>query len=127
MRAKHLVSVTLTAIVCLAATAASAQTTPAESSSSWPDRTILPIPLSPFEGKIGKDYTQSESAWQQVPTALAGAPNVLIILLDDVGFGQPSTFGGLIPTPSLDKLAGEGIRFNDSTRLPSAVRPARRC
>lgn len=86
--------------------------TAADAAVSWPDRSVLPIPLSPFEGKIGKDYTQSREAWQQVPTAPADAPNVLIILLDDVGFGQSSTFGGLIPTPNLDKLASEGLRFN---------------
>src|SRR5262245_26168169 len=77
-----------------------------------PDRTHLPIPLSTFEGKIGKTYKQSEAAWQNPPTAPAGAPNVLIILLDDVGFGQTSTFGGLIPTPNLDKLASQGLRYN---------------
>ncbi len=76
------------------------------------DRTTLPMPLSPFTGKIGRDYTQSVPAWQQVPTAPAGAPNVLIILLDDVGFGQASTFGGLIPTPNLDRLASEGLKYN---------------
>ncbi|SNT03652.1 sulfatase-like hydrolase/transferase [Pseudomonas segetis] len=78
----------------------------------WPDRSVLPISLSPFKGKIGKDYTQTKDDWQQVPTAPEGAPNVLVVLLDDVGFGQTSTFGGLIPTPNLDKLASEGLKFN---------------
>ncbi len=77
-----------------------------------PDRTKIPMPLSDFEGKIGKTYKESTSAWQHPPIAPAGAPNVLLILLDDVGFGQTSTFGGLIPTPNLDKLAGEGLRYN---------------
>lgn len=80
----------------------------------WPDRTTLPIPLSPFEGKIGKTYKDSESKWQNPVSAPKGAPNVIVILLDDVGFGQTSTFGGLIPTPNFDKLADEGLRF---TRL----------
>lgn len=78
----------------------------------WPDRSVLPIPLSPFTGKLGKDYTQTEDAWQQVATAPKDAPNVLVIMLDDVGFGQTSTFGGLIPTPNLDKLASQGLKFN---------------
>ncbi|WP_010486023.1 sulfatase-like hydrolase/transferase [Pseudomonas sp. S9] len=78
----------------------------------WPDRGVLPISLSPFKGKIGKDYTQTKDDWQQVPTTPEGAPNVLVVLLDDVGFGQTSTFGGLIPTPNLDKLASEGLKFN---------------
>jgi arylsulfatase len=76
------------------------------------DRSKLPLPLSPFEGKIGKTYKDSESAWQKPATVPADAPNVVIILLDDVGFGQTSTFGGLIPTPNLDKLASEGLRYN---------------
>ncbi len=65
-----------------------------------------------FEGTIGKTYKESKSAWQSPVAAPEGAPNVIVILLDDVGFGQPSTFGGLIPTPNLDKLANEGIRYN---------------
>ena len=47
----------------------------------------------------------------QRPQSRAGKPNIIVILLDDVGFGQTSTFGGLIPTPELDKLAAEGLRF----------------
>ncbi len=77
-----------------------------------PNRTKLPIPLSPFQGKIGKTYKDSEADWQDPVAAPEGAPNVIVILLDDVGFGQTSTFGGLIPTPNLDKLASEGLRYN---------------
>lgn len=77
-----------------------------------PDRTTLPMPLSKFEGKIGKTYKESEPAWQHPPAAPDGAPSVIVILLDDVGFGQPSTFAGLIPPPNLDKLAAEGLRYN---------------
>ena len=78
---------------------------------AWPDRTTLPIPLAPFEGEIGPTYQESTSDWQEPVSAPAGAPNIIIILLDDVGFGQTSTFGGLIPTPELDALAEEGLRF----------------
>ncbi len=77
-----------------------------------PDRTKVPIPLSPFEGKIGRTYKYSQSAWQSPVAAPKGAPNVVVILLDDTGFGQASTFGGLIPTPNLDKLASEGLKYN---------------
>lgn len=76
------------------------------------DRSKLPMPLSPFKGKIGKTYKESKSAWQQPPMAPEGAPNMMIVLLDDVGFGQVSTFGGLIPTPNLDKLAAQGLKYN---------------
>jgi arylsulfatase A-like enzyme len=77
-----------------------------------PERTTVPMPLSRFEGKIGKTYQESTPAWQHPVAPPAGAPNVIVILLDDVGFGQPSTFGGLVPTPNLDKLASEGLRYN---------------
>jgi arylsulfatase A-like enzyme len=91
------------ATLVLAATAGASQ---------WPNRSTLPIPLSPFEGKIAKTYKESKPDWPKPPSAPDGAPNVIVILLDDVGFGQTSTFGGLIPTPHLDKLASEGIRYN---------------
>lgn len=77
----------------------------------WPDRSTLPVPLAPFEGTIGETYQDSEADWQEPVAAPEGAPNIIVILLDDVGFGQTSTFGGLIPTPALDQLAEEGLRF----------------
>ncbi len=76
------------------------------------DRSKVPVPLSKFKGKIGKTYKESESDWQNPPVAPKDAPNVVVILLDDVGFGQTSTFGGLIPTPNLDKLAASGLKYN---------------
>lgn len=75
-------------------------------------RSAIPEPFPPFTGTIGQTYKESTAAWPQVPTAAEGAPNIVVILLDDVGFGQTSTFGGLIPTPNLDKLASEGLRYN---------------
>ncbi|WP_353474769.1 sulfatase-like hydrolase/transferase [Salipiger sp. H15] len=77
----------------------------------WPDRNKLPVPLAPFEGTIGETYEDSTPDWQEPVAAPEGAPNVIVILLDDVGFGQTSTFGGLIPTPALDQLAAEGLRY----------------
>jgi len=74
-------------------------------------RTELPMPLPPFTGKIGKTYKESEEAWPKLPTPPQGAPNIVVILLDDVGYGQTSTFGGPVPTPELDKLASEGLRY----------------
>ena len=73
--------------------------------------TRIPEPFPPFQGEIGKTYQESEAAWPELPTPPEGAPNIVVILLDDVGFGQPSTFGGLIPMPELDALAEEGLRF----------------
>ena len=76
------------------------------------DRTKLPLPESKFQGVIGKSYIDSKPDWPKVPTPPEGAPNVVVILLDDVGFGQVSTFGGPVPTPELDKLAAQGLRYN---------------
>lgn len=75
------------------------------------DRRRLPLPEPEFKGKIGKTYKESASAWPELPKPPDGAPNVLLILLDDVGFGQASTFGGPVPTAALDKLAQEGLRY----------------
>ena len=75
------------------------------------DRTQLPLPEPPFEGVVGKTYKDSKEAWPKLPAPPAGAPNVVVILLDDVGFGQVSTFGGPVPTPELDKLAAQGLRY----------------
>jgi arylsulfatase A-like enzyme len=80
--------------------------------SKSPDRSRLPIPDPPFAGKIGKTYKESKQAWPELPKPSTQAPNVVIILLDDVGFGQVSTFGGPVPTPSLEKLAKNGLRYN---------------
>ncbi|MGE4430433.1 MAG: arylsulfatase [Sphingobium sp.] len=65
-------------------------------------------------------------AWPRNPQAPAGAPNILLILTDDVGFGSASTFGGLIPTPNLDALARDGARYNafNTTALCSPTRAA---
>jgi len=75
------------------------------------DRSKLPLPELPFRGKIGKTYLESEGDWPRLPAPPEGAPNVVVILLDDVGFGQVSTFGGPVPTPRLDELAAEGLRY----------------
>ena len=77
-----------------------------------PDRSTLPLAEPRFEGVIEKTYVTSKADWPKVPTPPDGAPNVVIILLDDVGFGQAGTFGGPVQTPSLDKLAKRGLRYN---------------
>ncbi|MDQ6470621.1 sulfatase-like hydrolase/transferase [Flavobacterium sp. LHD-80] len=76
------------------------------------EKNKLPYSDPVFKGKIGKTYKESMAVWPEIPKAAGGAPNIIIVLLDDVGFGQTSTFGGLIPTPNLDKLASEGIKYN---------------
>jgi hypothetical protein len=90
------------------------------------DRTTLPIHLPPFSGTITRDYATSQQQPAPAVTAPAGAPNVLLILVDDAGYGQTGTFGGLIPTPTLDSLASSGLRFTrfHVTALCSPTRAA---
>jgi len=86
---------------------------------------VLPRPDFRFEGKVGKTYKDSDPPqFPQPVRAPKGAPNVVLILLDDTGFGQYSTFGGGIPSPTLDKLAAEGLRYNrfHTTALCSPTR-----
>jgi arylsulfatase A-like enzyme len=67
----------------------------------------------PFKGVIGKTLGDSKEAWTTPVKAPAGAPNVVLILLDDVGFGASSTFGGVIKTPTFDTLASQGLRYTN--------------
>jgi arylsulfatase len=73
---------------------------------------VLPKLPAPFAGKIGRTYADSTAAFPSPVKAPAGAPNVLLVLTDDVGFGAASTFGGPVPTPNLDRLANQGLRYN---------------
>ncbi|MEJ2270224.1 MAG: arylsulfatase [Desulfobulbaceae bacterium] len=66
-----------------------------------------------FKGKIAKSYEDSQEWWAPEVTPPKGAPNVIIFLLDDVGFAQIGSFGGLIDTPNIDRLADNGLRFNN--------------
>lgn len=76
------------------------------------DRSRLPIPTAPFDGVANRTLEGSKPDWPRPITAPAGAPNVLLVLVDDAGFGNPATFGGPIATPNLDRLAQEGLRYN---------------
>jgi arylsulfatase A-like enzyme/uncharacterized membrane protein len=79
-----------------------------------PDRTRLPVPQRSFGGTVGRTVAESVGDWTIVPAANApdGAPNVLIVLIDDAGFGGPDTFGGAIRTPTLSRLARNGLAYN---------------
>src|SRR5271170_2646941 len=68
---------------------------------------VLPAPALPFGGTINLNATQSKSWWPPRIVPPAGAPNILLIMTDDVGFGAPSTFGGVIPTPTMDRIAAD--------------------
>ncbi|TDI71128.1 MAG: arylsulfatase [Bacteroidetes bacterium] len=66
-----------------------------------------------FQGKMARSYEDSVEWWPEDPRPPKGAPNVIIFLLDDVGFAQIGSFGGLIDTPNIDQLAKNGLRFNN--------------
>jgi arylsulfatase len=87
---------------------------------------VLPLPEPPFKGAIGRTYKDSTPDKIPLIKAPDGAPNVLVILIDDCGFGQWSTFGGQIPTPNLDRLAKAGLRYTrfHTTALCSPTRAA---
>jgi arylsulfatase A-like enzyme len=123
----------LTAIVCvfaLGSTSASAQQINGVSGS--PDATMsingkqLPAPPMKFGGVIKESAKDSKPWWPPRVVPPKGAPNVLLIMTDDQGYGVPGTFGGVIPTPALDRIAKAGLRYTQfhSTALCSPTRAA---
>jgi arylsulfatase A-like enzyme len=87
---------------------------------------ILPTPAPSFGGVIGRKASESKPDFPKAVAAPNGAPNILLILTDDTGFGASSTFGGPIPTPTLDRVAARGLRYNNfhTTALCSPTRAA---
>src|SRR5262245_15725400 len=87
---------------------------------------VLPVPDPPFRGVVGRTAKDSKPDFPKAVTAPEGAPNVLLIMTDDTGFGASSTFGGPIPTPTLDRVARTGLRYNafHTTALCSPTRAA---
>jgi len=86
----------------------------------------LPAPPPPFGGKIERNAAQSTPYWPARVVPPKDAPNILLIMTDDTGFGVSSTFGGVIPTPNLDRIAANGLRYINfnSTSLCSPTRAA---
>ena len=91
-----------------------------------PTQEVLPKPEPPFRGTVGRTVKGSKPDFPKGVEAPKGAPNVLLILTDDVGFGATSPFGGPIQTPTFQKLANEGLRYNmfHTTALCSPTRAA---
>jgi arylsulfatase len=87
---------------------------------------VLPQPTAPFKGHIGPTVQDSTRDFPPEIKAPKGAPNILLILTDDVGFGASSTFGGPIPTPTMDQVAKNGLRYTQfhTTALCSPTRAA---
>ena len=91
------------------------------------DGTVLPFPPTPSASIAGLTVQDSKMKWRVEPDRLkAGAPNVLIVLIDDVGFGIPDTFGGEVHTPTLTKLRDSGLSYNafHTTSICSPTRAA---
>jgi len=86
----------------------------------------LPAPAPEFGGVIKDNALQSKPWWAPRIVPPKQAPNVLLIMTDDSGYGVPSTFGGVIPTPALDRVASDGLRYTQmhSTALCSPTRAA---
>jgi arylsulfatase A-like enzyme len=121
---------TTAALVVLGSVPASAQQVTGVSGSPSATTTIdskqLPPPPPNFGGVIKEKASESTPWWPPRVVPPKGAPNVLLIMTDDQGFGAPGTFGGVIPTPAMDRIAQAGLRYTNfhSTSLCSPTRAA---
>jgi len=90
------------------------------------DGNYLPNPPPAFGGEIGLDAKDSKPYWPPQIVPPKGAPNILLIMTDDAGYGVSGTFGGVIPTPTMDRIAQMGLRYTQfhSTALCSPTRAA---
>jgi arylsulfatase len=128
---RELLTLTLGLLVGTALTAvASAQKTTgvpgAPSATTTIDGNYLPNPPPRFGGEIGLDAKDSKPYWPAQIVPPKGAPNILLIMTDDQGYGVYGTFGGVIPTPTMDRIAQMGLRYTQfhSTALCSPTRAA---
>ena len=118
------------ALLALIGPAAYAQQTTGTLGSPGATTTIdgkqLPPPDPAFGGVIKEKASELKAWWAPRIVPPQGAPNVLLIMTDDQGFGAPSTFGGVIPTPAMDRIAKAGLRYTNfhSTSLCSPTRAA---
>jgi arylsulfatase A-like enzyme len=90
------------------------------------DGRYLPPPPQKFDGAIGMQADQSKPYWPATVVPPKGAPNILLIMTDDQGYGVSGTFGGVVPTPAMDRIARMGLRYTQfhSTALCSPTRAA---
>ena len=126
MRSRLLPITLLSATVLLGISWVVAQEKPSPRADAPRGGTVLPLPPPPFRGTIGLRAKESKSDFPQPVQAPQDAPNILLVLLDDVGYGATSTFGGPCNTPTLTKLAASGLRYNHfhTTALCSPTRAA---
>ena len=128
---KHIIPAILSAALLLAAVVAfdglrqtAAQSQPTVAGEM--DRTVLPIPEPNYPLATELDARDATAPPKFEVKAPTGAPNVIVFLIDDIGFGHPSTFGGAISMPTLDRLARQGLKYNrfHTTALCSPTRVA---
>ena len=88
------------------------------------DGRYLPPPPQKFEGAIGMQADQSKPYWPATVVPPKGAPNILLIMTDDQGYGVSGTFGRVVPTPAMDRIASMGLRYTQfhSTALNACSR-----
>src|SRR5258708_25279103 len=89
------------------------QVTGAPGATTTIDGKQLPPPDPKFGGVIKEKASESQAWWAPRIVPPKGAPNVLLIMTDDVGFGAPGTFRRVIPTPALDRIANAGLRYTN--------------
>ena len=122
--------VSVAAVLAVGCLSVSAQqitgTVGAPGASTSIDGKQIPPPVPEFGGVINEKASDSKAWWAPRVVPPKGAPNVLLIMTDDQGFGAPSTFGGVIPTPAMDRIAKAGLRYTNfhSTSLCSPTRAA---
>ena len=121
-----LVAAILAAVPCVGAETETTGEPGSASATTTIPGTQLPAPEPKFGGVIKEDAVNSKAWWAPRIVPPKKAPNILLIMTDDSGFGVPSTFGGVIPTPAMDRLAKSGLRYNNvhSTALCSPTRAA---
>jgi arylsulfatase A-like enzyme len=127
MKTSTLAGVGLLAVGCVSALAQQVKGVPGSPEATTTiDGKQLPPPAPNFGGVIKEKASESTPWWPPRVVPPKGAPNVLLIMTDDVGFGAPGTFGGVIPTPTMDRIAAAGLRYTNfhSTSLCSPSRSA---
>ena len=130
MKIKPILCTVISTVMCMLIAPRIGSTQPQEPNAQ--DKTptggspVLPVPDAPFGGVIGRVAKESKPDFPKDVTAPKGAPNVLLIMTDDTGFGASSTFGGPIPTPNFDRMAKNGLKYNQfhTTALCSPTRAA---
>jgi arylsulfatase len=123
---KGMLTISLMVVVCSAGAQEVTGTLGAADATTTISGKQLPAPAPEFQGVIKENALDSTQWWAPRIVPPKDAPNILFIMTDDAGFGVPSTFGGVIPTPTMDRVANAGLRYNRmmSTSLCSPTRAA---